>query len=56
MSTEDVVKQLREIADGIDSGKLIPIEIHNYTDLRQQTVDLEIHFYSAPGSEEANDD
>lgn len=52
MNNEDVVKQLREIADRIDSGELIPVEMHNYTNLCQQMVDLELRFYSNSNTEE----
>ena len=52
MTKEDVVKRLREIADRIDNGELIPVEVHNYTDLCQQMVDLEIRFYNVTNAEE----
>lgn len=56
MTNEDVAKQLREVADLIDSGELLPIRVRKNNDILGQTGSLEIVFHLPAKQEESNND
>lgn len=56
MTNEDVTKQLREIADLIDSGELLPIRVRKYTEILDRQGSLEIVFHLPAKQEELNND
>lgn len=56
MTNEDVAKQLREIADLIDSDELLPIRVRKNNDILSQTGSLEIVFHLLAKQEELNND
>lgn len=55
MTNEDVAKQLREIADLIDSGELLPIRVRKYTEILDQQGSLKIDFLLVKQEELNND-
>ncbi|MCZ9287062.1 hypothetical protein OM258_18075 [Escherichia albertii] len=55
MTNEDVAKQLREIADLIDSGELLPIRVRKYTEILDRQGSLEIDFLLVKQEELNND-